>query len=85
VCIFTPRAVDWLTGRRSFEERINSFSNYVADIEHDGVQHKLHFMGLFSENKDAQPIIMTHGWPGIFFSPALGHFHFTELIPQDPS
>lgn len=74
------RALDWevrlvshphlsppsLTGRRSFEKRINSFPNYKADIEHDG-QYQVHFMGLFSEKEDAQPIIMTHGWPGTHY------------------
>jgi microsomal epoxide hydrolase len=50
--------------RRSIEKRVNSFANYTAEIEHDGNKYQVHFMGLFSEKKDAQPIIMTHGWPG---------------------
>jgi microsomal epoxide hydrolase len=54
----------WADGRRSIEKRINAFSNYTAEIEHDGNTHTVHFMALFSEKKDAQSIIMTHGWPG---------------------
>jgi microsomal epoxide hydrolase len=53
--------------RRSIEKRINNFANYTADIEHNGNTHTVHFMGLFSEKKDAQSMIMTHGWPGESF------------------
>jgi len=49
---------DW----RTQEKHINSFPNYkmqVADID-------VHFVALFSEKKDAIPIIFMHGWPGSF-------------------
>ena len=49
---------DW----RAEEKRINSFPNYRMQI--DGVD--LHFVALFSENKDAVPIQFLHGWPGSF-------------------
>jgi hypothetical protein len=49
---------DW----RAQEKHINSFSNYKMQIE----DVDLHFVALFSEKKDAIPIIFMHGWPGSF-------------------
>ncbi|EOA91286.1 uncharacterized protein SETTUDRAFT_162049 [Exserohilum turcica Et28A] len=49
---------DW----RAAEAHINSFSNYRMQIETVDV----HFVALFSEKKDAIPIILMHGWPGSF-------------------
>jgi microsomal epoxide hydrolase len=57
---------DW----RAQEKHINSFPNYKMQIENVD----LHFIGLFSEKKDAVPIVFMHGWPGSFieFLPMLG-------------
>ncbi|KAF2789207.1 epoxide hydrolase-like protein [Melanomma pulvis-pyrius CBS 109.77] len=57
---------DW----RAQEKHINSFPNYKIKIEDIDV----HFIALFSEKKDAIPIIFMHGWPGSFieFLPMLG-------------
>ncbi|KAG9188544.1 microsomal epoxide hydrolase [Alternaria panax] len=49
---------DW----RAQEKHINSFPNYKMQIE----DVDLHFVALFSEKKDAIPIIFMHGWPGSF-------------------
>lgn len=49
---------DW----RAQEANINSFPNYTMKIEDVDV----HFVALFSEKKDAAPIIFMHGWPGSF-------------------
>ncbi|KNG46681.1 epoxide hydrolase [Stemphylium lycopersici] len=49
---------DW----RAAEKRINSFPNYKMQIENVD----MHFVALFSEKKDAIPIIFMHGWPGSF-------------------
>lgn len=49
---------DW----RAQEKHINSFPNYIMKIEDVDV----HFVALFSEKKDAIPIIFMHGWPGSF-------------------
>lgn len=49
---------DW----RAQEKHINSFSNYKMQIGEIDV----HFVGLFSEKKDAIPIVFIHGWPGSF-------------------
>jgi microsomal epoxide hydrolase len=57
---------DW----RAQEKHINSFSNYKMQVENVD----MHFVGLFSEKKDAVPIVFMHGWPGSFieFLPMLG-------------
>jgi microsomal epoxide hydrolase len=49
---------DW----RNEEKRINSFDNFKIRIE----DSDLHFVGLFSDKKDAIPIVFLHGWPGSF-------------------
>ncbi|KAF2128177.1 epoxide hydrolase-like protein [Dothidotthia symphoricarpi CBS 119687] len=49
---------DW----RAEEKYINSFANYKMQIE----EIDLHFLAIFSEKKDAIPIVFMHGWPGSF-------------------
>ncbi|KAJ5614431.1 hypothetical protein N7528_008085 [Penicillium herquei] len=63
---------DWLVTMRDLwlrsykwkasENRINSFPQWTTEIE--GIT--IHFLGLFSERKDAIPILLIHGWPGSF-------------------
>lgn len=60
---------DW----RAAEKHINSFPNYKMQIENVD----LHFIGLFSEKKDAIPLILMHGWPGSFIE-----FHL--VVPSLP-
>lgn len=38
--------------------------NFTTTLETRGHTFTVHFAALFSEKKDAVPIIMTHGWPG---------------------
>jgi len=47
---------DW----RKCEARINSFPNFVTNI--DGLD--IHFIHVKSKEKSALPMIITHGWPG---------------------
>ncbi|KAF2033047.1 epoxide hydrolase-like protein [Setomelanomma holmii] len=49
---------DW----RAQEKHINSFDNFKMQI--DGID--VHFIGHFSDKKDAVPIVFMHGWPGSF-------------------
>lgn len=49
---------DW----RAHEAHINSFPNYTIPIE----SLSIHFIGFFSDQADAVPIIFMHGWPGSF-------------------
>ncbi|OPB44494.1 hypothetical protein A0O28_0028130 [Trichoderma guizhouense] len=62
---------DW----RTQEARINAFPNYKITVQDDtsNTDIGLHFVGLFSQNHDAVPIVLLHGWPGSFleFIPTL--------------
>lgn len=49
---------DW----RAAEKHINSFANYKMQVKNVD----MHFVALFSEKKDAIPIMFMHGWPGSF-------------------
>ena len=54
--------------RREAEKRINDVPQFMAKVKtDDGSELDIHFMAIFSNKKDAIPIIMTHGWPGCFF------------------
>ncbi|KAF7122388.1 hypothetical protein CNMCM5793_000413 [Aspergillus hiratsukae] len=80
---------DWLTKMRekwlndydwrATEARINSFPQFTIHIE----DRPLHFIALFSEKKDAIPVILLHGWPGCFleFLPMLQLFR-EEYTPS---
>ena len=49
---------DW----RAQEDHINSFDNFRMKIDGIGI----HFIGHFSDKKDAIPIVFMHGGPGSF-------------------
>ncbi|KAH8746071.1 epoxide hydrolase N terminus-domain-containing protein [Diaporthe sp. PMI_573] len=54
---------DW----RKQEDRINSFPNFKSKVENaDLGTVNIHFAALFSNKKEAVPIIFIHGWPGSF-------------------
>ncbi|KIW80223.1 hypothetical protein Z517_06838 [Fonsecaea pedrosoi CBS 271.37] len=56
------REYDW----RATEARINSYPNFMAEvIDDDRTVFQVHFLALFSTNKNAIPLLMLHGWPGI--------------------
>ena len=50
--------------RRRTEERINKYANYMASLRVRTHEQSVHFTALFSEKKDAVPVLMLHGWPG---------------------
>lgn len=52
----------WATGYdwRKTETKLNALPQFVTTI--DGVE--IHFIHVRSKNKNALPIIITHGWPG---------------------
>ena len=49
---------DW----RKAETKINAVPNFITNI--DGLD--IHFIHVKSKEKNAMPIIITHGWPGSF-------------------
>ncbi|WP_336207691.1 epoxide hydrolase family protein [Nonomuraea sp. LPB2021202275-12-8] len=71
---------DW----RAVEARINGFPQFTTEI--DG--QDIHFLHVRSENPDALPLILTHGWPGSIaeyfdaVEPLSRHFHL--VIPSLP-
>src|SRR3569833_1219349 len=51
--------------RKTWESRINSLPQYKITIpDDDGKAYRIHFLGLFSTNPAAIPILFLHGWPG---------------------
>lgn len=64
----------WLTyDWKKSESYINTFPHFKASIRHNVADFDVHFVGLFSERKNAIPIVYLHGWPGSFleFLPTL--------------
>ncbi|KFX96373.1 hypothetical protein V490_03377 [Pseudogymnoascus sp. VKM F-3557] len=51
---------------RKSEDFINSFPNFTINITDTSGPQDIHFVSLFSEKKDAIPLILLHGWPGNF-------------------
>lgn len=49
---------DW----RQHEQELNRYPQFITDI--DG--QRIHFVHVKSPEKDAIPLILTHGWPGSF-------------------
>ena len=56
VCRYWANEYDW----RRCEAEINQYPQFVTDVE--GVD--IHFLHIESPHADAQPLVMTHGWPG---------------------
>ena len=66
---------EWLTQAKGYwlnkydehaeEKRFNSFSSHKMKIKDDiGGSMQIHFVGMFSEKKDAIPNVCMRGWPG---------------------
>jgi hypothetical protein len=65
LCTYWRSSFDW----RAQERKLNRFAHYQTRI--DGL--KIHFIHHKSDERDAIPIIMVHGWPGSFIE-------FTKVI-----
>lgn len=52
----TPRV------RNKQQAHINSFPHFTTNVE----GFNIHFVALFSQKRDAIPLICLHGWPGSF-------------------
>ncbi|KAK4227783.1 putative hydrolase [Podospora fimiseda] len=55
---------DW----RTIESNINSFPNFTTSVpisrSPSKENIKIHFIGIFSSNPSATPVVLLHGWPG---------------------
>lgn len=56
LCSYWLTDYDW----RRWESQLNSHPQFKTEI--DGLD--IHFLHIRSPHEDAQPLIMTHGWPG---------------------
>jgi hypothetical protein len=56
LCAYWQTKFDW----RAQEDRFNRWPHFLTDI--DGQQ--IHFIHARSDDPDALPLIMSHGWPG---------------------
>ncbi|MEU5864856.1 MULTISPECIES: epoxide hydrolase family protein [unclassified Nonomuraea] len=71
---------DW----RAQEARLNAYPQFTTEI--DG--QNIHFIHVRSDNPDALPLILTHGWPGTVaeyleaIEPLSRHFHV--VVPSLP-
>jgi hypothetical protein len=53
--------------RRAHEKRINAFPNWKVDVtDDDGSIYNIHFIGVLSEDANAIPLVLLHGWPGAY-------------------
>ena len=70
---------DW----RAWEARLNEYAQFETTI--DG--QRIHFLHVRSPNRNAFPIIMTHGWPGsiVEFIDVIDPLTRPELHGGDPS
>ncbi|OQU95134.1 hypothetical protein CLAIMM_01382 [Cladophialophora immunda] len=67
----------------SVQEHLNRHCHFLADINDESFQLKVHFTHTKSARADAIPLIMVHGWPGSFHE-------FDRVVdafanPKDPS
>jgi microsomal epoxide hydrolase len=63
----TPCALTPAVPRRKHEVEINSLPHYTAPVKDDnGKLFSIHFLALYSERRDATPLVLLHGWPGSF-------------------
>lgn len=56
VCEYWRTAFDW----DGFEDRFNAFDQYTATVN----DHHLHFYHAKSPEPAAEPLLLSHGWPG---------------------
>ncbi|KAL1867875.1 hypothetical protein Daus18300_006150 [Diaporthe australafricana] len=61
-----PRLVVESVATHKYQEQINGIPNFKVPVEDEGVTYDVHFAGLFSQKKDATPLLLSHGWPGSF-------------------
>lgn len=50
--------------RKKHEVYINTFPQFKVPISDKLGDFSVHFAALFSERKDAVPVLLLHGWPG---------------------
>ncbi|KAL0632067.1 hypothetical protein Q9L58_009052 [Maublancomyces gigas] len=60
---------------RKHEAEINKLPQFTVPVKNlDGNEYSIHFIGIYSKNPDAVPLLLMHGWPGSFLE-------FLDIIP----
>jgi len=81
LCEYWANGYDW----RSREAKLNAWPHFIAPI--DG--HAVHFIRAKSAVPNAQPLLITHGWPGSFragerITPPFGFARFPREFIKPP-
>lgn len=51
--------------RREVEGDLNkNMPQYTAQVKNKDEEYTIHFAGIWSDDKDAVPLLLIHGWPG---------------------
>jgi len=64
---YWEKSFDW----RAVEKKLNAFNHFTAEVS----DTRLHFIHEKSENPDATPLLLIHGWPDSFY-------RFYKVIPE---
>ena len=60
---YWAKSYDW----RQAEAQLNAYPQFLSDETVDGETIPIHFYHVRSPNPQAQPLILSHGWPGSVF------------------
>ena len=62
LCQYWAHEYDW----RAAERQLNAFDQFMVDLDRSGRldPSSLHIIHQRSSHHDAQPLLITHGWPG---------------------
>ena len=78
--VYWQEKFDW----RKEEAHLNSFAQFTTKIQN----LRVHYVHLRNKNRDAMPVILTHGWPGTFLEllkvGQILHEKFHVVIPSLP-
>jgi len=64
LCCYGLPLMQLTSTRRATEAKLNSLPQFLATVNET---MKIHFAAVFSEDKDAIPLVLLHGWPGCFY------------------
>lgn len=79
LCEYWRTEFDWT----AFEDRLNAFNQFVTTVN----GQRVHFYHVRSPSADAEPLLLTHGWPGsvVEFLDVIGPLTDPAAHGGDPS
>ena len=61
------KRLTFFLSRIKHQEYMNSFPQFIDKVvDQDGRTYSIHFTALFSRNPAAIPLLLLHGWPGLY-------------------